>query len=902
MRSERWPEIEQLYHAALERPAAQREAFLREKCAGDRSLLREVEYLLAHSGETDGFLEEPALEVAAKALARDEGEAAGGTGPADAWIGKTISHYRIVERLGGGGMGVVYKAEDIKLRRPVALKVLPEGVADDRQALLRFKREAYAASALNHPNICVIHDVDTFEDQPFIVMEYLEGQTLKHFINGKPLRIETLLELAIQIADALDAAHAQRIMHRDIKPVNVFVTRRSQAKLLDFGLAKVSRIERLAAAVGSASTAPTSDEAQLTTAGAAIGTLAYMSPEQARGEELDLRTDLFSLGAVLYEMATGRMAFSAPTTAMTQDAILNRSPIPACQLNPGAPPELEKIINKTLEKDRRMRYQHAAELRTDLARVKRDTEFGRAAAALAPASSPAVLESGDANSALSSVPQGEKRKRVLAARAVVATAGGLLVLLTALIGLRLSPWRSTPPVPRIASLAVLPLDNLSGDQQQEYFADGMTDELTTDLAQIKALKVISRDSAILFKGTHESLPEIARELNVDAVVEGAVMRSGNNVRINAQLVYARTGAYLWAKSYQGDLSDVLRLQGEVASDIVREIKIQLTPPESGRFAGASTVNPAAYEAYLQGRYYSNRATEHGYLLAKHYFEEAAKIDPNYAPAFAGLSDYYSFTNVLAPGITIREARRYALKALAIDPTLAEAHTAFALVRWYGDWNWPGAEKEFRRALELDPGDAQAHRLYAAYLSQMGRSKDASAEMSRAQELDPLSISTQVMAGWMFYYSRQYRRAAEQCEKAITMDPESAGARDCLCLSYMDEKEYGKAIKEGQEAVSFSGNDSARAVDLAQAYAQSGNKAAARDILKEWGGQRSYVPPYFFAEAHIALGDKAQALTWLEKAYIDHDPYLSGLGVDPAFDSLRSEPRFQSLIRGLGLSP
>ncbi len=898
MRFERWPEVERLYHAALEQPVAQRDAFLKERCAGDWSLLREVESLLAQSEETDDFLEEPALEMAAKALARDEADAAARAGPGDAWIGKTISHYRIVERLGYGGMGVVYKAEDLKLHRSVALKVLPEGLADDRQALLRFKREAYAASALNHPNICVIHDIETFKEQPFIVMEYLDGQTLKRLINGKPLRAETLLELAIQIGDALEVAHGQGIMHRDIKPANVFVTRRGQVKLLDFGLAKASRKHWAAAAAGGASSTQTSEEEQLTTPGATMGTAAYMSPEQVRGEELDVRTDLFSLGAVLYEMATGRMAFSAPSMAMTHDAILNRSPVPVGQLNPQVPSELERIINKALEKDRRMRYQHASELRTDLARVRRDTPLGRTAPPLLGNTVATGTERGLAGSVPAGVQQGAKRKRVLARGPLIATAASLVALLAALVGLRLSPWRSAPPVPHIGSLAVLPLANLSGDKQQDYFTDGMSDELITDLAQIKALKVISRDSAMLYKGTHKSLPEIGRELNVDAVVEGAVMRSGGHVRINAQLVYAPTGAYLWAKSYQGDLSDVLRLQGEVAGDIAREIRIRLTPPESKRLAGAVTVNPAAYQAYLKGTYYWNRGTENDWLQAKQYFEEAAQIDPNYAPAFAGLSIYYSSTGNLAPRVRMPQARRYAVKAVAIDPNLAEAHTALAVVRWLGDWNWPGAERQFKRALELDPGDAQAHRLYAFYLSEMGRTSDAPAEIRRARELDPLSVLTRVMTGWIFYSFRQYHQAVEQCRAALDTEPDSVNALDCLGVNYLAEKKYKKAVEECQNAVSLSGDDLFRAVDLARAFAQSGNKAAARKMLNDWRARRGYVPPSFFAQVYVALGEKDQGLAWIERAYTDRDVNLVFLKEDPAFDSLRSNPSFQDLMRRL----
>jgi eukaryotic-like serine/threonine-protein kinase len=903
---ERWQQVERLYHSALEQENDRRVAFLMQACAGDEELRREVESLLLQTEETGSFLEHPALEVAGRTLAQDEGQSfpqGETTIAADPRVGRTISHYQVLEKLGGGGMGLVYKAQDTKLPRVVALKLLPEGLADDRQALLRFKREAHTASALNHPNVCVIHDVDEFEGQLFIVMEYLKGQTLRQFIDKKPLRTDTLLDLAIQIADALDAAHTAGIIHRDIKPANVFVTDRNQAKVLDFGLAKVSRKQRMAAVAGGTSVAQAGEEDQLTTPGVAMGTVAYMSPEQARGEELDARTDLFSLGAVLYEMATGRMAFSAPNTAMVYDAILHRTPAAPSQLNPQVPAELEAIIDKALEKDRRLRYQHASDVSTDLARLKRNA--GAALPVVLRAEVPMGIRPEIGGAPTTSAHPWPARERLFARRPVIATAASLAVLLAAVAGLRLGMFRGlggAPGAPRIQSLAVLPLDNLSGDQQQEYFVDGMTDELITELAQISALKVIARTSVMLYKGTHTPLAEIARELNVDAVVEGAVLRSGNQVRINAQLIYAPTGAYLWAKSYQGDLRDVLKLQGDVAGDVAREIKIAVTPPERQRLDRTRTVNPAAYQAYLKGRYYWGRGTEHDWLRAKQYFEQAAQIDPECAPAYAGLSDYYNQTGAPAEGM--RQARKYALRALAIDPNLAEAHRALAVVRWLGDWNWPGAESEFRRAIELDPGDTEAYRLYAAYLVPIGRAEKAAAEISRARKLDPLSIGTQVTTGWIFYYSRQYGKAVEECREAVGMEPNSADAHDCLGLSYLAEKKYGRAIEECREAVSVSGNDVIRAVDLAQAYAQAGHKRAARRMLNDWSARakRSYVPPVFFAQVYVALGDKDHALTWLEKAYAVRDPYLVWLKVDPAFDSLRSEPQFQKLIRRLGFPP
>jgi len=754
-------------------------------------------------------------------------------------IGTNLTHYRVVGKLAGGGMGVVYSAVDVRLDRPVALKLLPETLARDAAALVRFKLEAKAASAINHPNICTIHEIDEHEGRTFLVMELLQGKTLKQLIEGQPLENQMLIELAEGFSEGLAALHRERIVHCDVKPANLFVTERGVPKLLDFGLAKLQPSPD-----DPTTLKPGSERSEAQT----MGTLNYMSPEQVRGERLDARSDVFSWGAVLYEMATGRQAFAAGTTSAVLDAIIGRTPTAVEHINPQLPPALGAVIAKALEKKPRARYQDASEMLADLARIRRAVEQGMT--------------------------------RAFETRPAVETNGQ-------------------------RSLAILPFENMSADPDCEYICDGIPEGLINTLSSLSGLKVMARSTTFRYKGKTPDPQTVGRELGVDCVLVGRVTQRAGALVIASELLDVAKGWQIWGQKFDRRLDDLLAIEEEIVREISSNLRVKLSLDQDRRLQRRRAQNPTAHQAYLSGRFQWNKWTPEGFQSAMDHYQKAIAADPEGPLGYAGLADAWSLLGLYAldpPKEAFPLAKEAALKALQLDPELAEAHSALGTVRFFHEWDWPAASSDFERAIALNPGYASCYHIFSSAYSALGRHDEALEKAKASLELDPFSLVALLNMGWLHFYARRYDEAIAECRRALALDPKFLRAHELLGMALAGKRKFSEALQAARHVMTEHDGGPRGLAVCGYIFAVSGSRDEARDTvdtLRELAEHR-YVPALSIAFVSGALGKLDTAFGWLQRAYDEQDSLLVWLRVDPRLDNLRSDPRFRELEEQVGL--
>jgi serine/threonine protein kinase/TolB-like protein/Tfp pilus assembly protein PilF len=951
MTQARFNTIEEIFLAAVEQESDQVSAFLDTACGGDAVLRREVEVLLASDQRAGRFIEGSSVGLASRIIQNQQ---------SDSLVGQTFGHYKISEKIGTGGMGDVYLATDITAGRKAALKLLPLRFTGEAERLKRFQQEAHAVVGLNHPNILTVYEIGEDRSTYYIASELIEGETLRQRLDRGRMQVNEAIEIVIQVASALAAAHETGIIHRDIKPENIMLRPDGYVKVLDFGIAKLADStfaeppSQCFAVPGAAADGVESATLAHTNLGSILGTARYMSPEQACGAQVDKSTDIWSLGVVLYEMITGHAPFTGETSKEVMSAILDREPPPLTRYVAHLPAEIKQIISKTLRKDREERYYNARELLEALKELRRNLEFESffmngffdevkrrkvyrvavayiiAAAGMIQLASAAFPAWDLPNSALRLVivllligfplalvlgwifdvtPQGIRATPTAALgthrRSNLIMLVGASVIISAVAGFFLLPRVSAHKVDK--SIAVLPFENASNEPNTEYLSEGISEALINSLSELQQLRVIARPTAFRYKGKDVDPRQVGRELGVTAVLTGKVRQMQSALNVQVDLVDAVTGAQIWGAGYDRKIAELVAVKQAIAQEITAKLKLKLSSEQQRLLVKRDSTNAEAYQFYLRGRYFWNKRTPDGIKQAIAEFQQAIDRDPNFGLGYVGLADSYiglTFYNFAAPHETMPEAKESALKALALDNTLAEAHTSLAHVLSNYDWNWSAAEKEFKRSIELKPDYATAHQWYAIhYLTATGRLEEAVQEMKKALELEPTSLVMNTFMGATLYYAGRYDEAIDQCRRTIQMDPNFAVAHWHLGLAYEQKQVLDAATEEFKKAISLSGGSPLMRAALGRAYTKSQKKHEANEMLNELNelAKRQYVSAYEVAKIYVALGNSEQAFQLLEKAYAEHSFHLANLNVCPQFKSVRSDPRFQDLVQRLGLA-